>query len=605
MWQIGNIQVSAGVSLAPWQPVESIEIPDWHGGAFVAIDFSADGNSACFRKDGWSSQEPDMIWAIGPRSTLRIPFQASGRAVVLEMDVAPCRKPPEIAGQYLRVRANGTPIGDTRLDVRELLCFEIAPEIAGTGGYLDIELEFPGFFQPRAMRFSVDDRALSGAFRLVRAYTKDMAVPPLQDVSAAVAPRFVSPSAQRAAPPADAPLPPATVYGFGLNGNINPFLRDGWHAGEDGLTWTIDTLAGLELPGLAGPGAYALSLDVNPMIVPGAVPSQEVTILLDRIVVGQFALTQQTALIVPLPRELTEGRFTLPLSFAIPDPCRPVDHGVSLDRRLLGLAFREIALVPVPPGVRGLEAFRTVQADSMRPLARSDRFLGDDAAGLTGSLQAFLGTDLAGLLKGYETLGPGPAFCAVQRALGCEAVNFFRFATGDLAGLTHALRDGLAAAADARSIVVELGHGEPRGYEAVLIPYGFRWPCFVLEHEAAPMPVWTSQAIRFDYLRRKFFEGLRGGHKTYVAAASARISDHRAMSLLLELRRHGPAALLCVEPACPDHPAGTAELVVPGLIRGYVSNVAPESTPRPADLTDWIKVLANAALLRRLKQDTD
>jgi hypothetical protein len=59
------------------------------GGGLVVIDFSEQGNSAYFRRDGWSGQESDRVWGIGPRSVLVVPIQSSGRSIVMEAEIAP------------------------------------------------------------------------------------------------------------------------------------------------------------------------------------------------------------------------------------------------------------------------------------------------------------------------------------------------------------------------------------------------------------------------------------------------------------------------------------------------------------------------------------
>src|SRR6266568_3558592 len=69
------------------------------GGALLVIDFSKAGNSAHFRREGWSGQEDDRVWAVGPRAVLRAPIQSSGRSLILEAEIGPCRVPPEVGGQ--------------------------------------------------------------------------------------------------------------------------------------------------------------------------------------------------------------------------------------------------------------------------------------------------------------------------------------------------------------------------------------------------------------------------------------------------------------------------------------------------------------------------
>ena len=605
MWQIANIQLPAGQLPGAWMvaPAAQPERPDLARGGFVLIDFAEGGNSAYFREEGWSGQERELIWGTGPRSRLRIPFQAAGQAVVLEADICPCRMHPEIAGQIVRIRVNGTPVGDTRLDERTLVQCEIDPAIAGTGGILEVDFEFPGFFRPGAFRQPRDQRPLSGAFFLVRAFTKDMSLPAFwRGAEAGKAPLALL-CAPLAEPPADARPVPAVAYGFGVAGTANPFLRDGWHRGEEDTTWTIATSAQIELPGPAAPGRYALRLDINPMVVPGAVPSQEVSILLDRIVVGQYRLDEPAVLIVPLPRELTEGQFTLKLNFVMPDACRPIDHGVALDRRLLGLAFRRIDLVPIPARLAGIDAIRAEQAGEATPIASSGQFLAYSEPRLVAAIGTSLGTDPATLLKAFESLGNNCEFGVAQRKMGVEVLNLFRFGNVPFADLMAALSDDLSALNEPGAIEVKLNHAEPREYMLCLRKYNIHWHTFMQEQDADAEKILRDHTAKLAYLRRKFFEGLSGGQKTYVVKRPRGLTVSQASALLIELNRHGPAKLLCVQAAPPGRRSGEVDLIVPGLMRGYLDRFAPEDDVESTDAMAWLRLTANAALLLRDVRD--
>ena len=125
------------------------------GGGLVVIDFSEQGNSAHFRGEGWSGQEPDRVWGIGPRSVLRVPLQSSGRSMMLEAELGPCHAPPEIVGQIVQVRVNGAVIGGSRVQALSVLRCEIDPALARPDGILEIEFECPGFYVPAGLGGSI------------------------------------------------------------------------------------------------------------------------------------------------------------------------------------------------------------------------------------------------------------------------------------------------------------------------------------------------------------------------------------------------------------------------------------------------------------------
>ncbi len=118
------------------------------GGGLVVIDFTETGNSAFFRREGWSGQEPDRVWAIGPHAVLLVPIQASHRPVVLEVELASGQPVPKIMGQIVRIAVNGTALGHVRIASRTMIRAEIAPALIGQDGSLKIEFGFPGFWRP-------------------------------------------------------------------------------------------------------------------------------------------------------------------------------------------------------------------------------------------------------------------------------------------------------------------------------------------------------------------------------------------------------------------------------------------------------------------------
>ena len=77
----------------------------------------------------------------------------------------------------------------------------------------------------------------------------------------------------------------------------------------------------------------------------------------------------------------------------------------------------------------------------------------------------------------------------------------------------------------------------------------------------------------------------------------------QASALLIELNRHGPANLLCVRTTPPGRKSGEVDLIVPGLMRGYLDRFAPEDDVESTDAFAWLRLTANAALLLRDSRD--
>ena len=144
-----------------------------------------------------------------------------------------------------------------------------------------------------------------------------------------------------------------------------------------------------------------------------------------------------------------------------------------------------------------------------------------------------------------------------------------------------------------------LNRDNPPEYILSLPGYDLHWHTFVHENESDQQALLRIHAAKLAYLRRKFYEGLHSGRKIYVTNLLHPGSLGEMAALLMELNRHGRATLLCVEPLAVGRGAGEVELLMPGLMRGYVRRPVPDANAGSDDPADWLRVLANAMLLNR------
>ena len=70
----------------------------------------------------------------------------------------------------------------------------------------------------------------------------------------------------------------------------------------------------------------------------------------------------------------------------------------------------------------------------------------------------------------------------------------------------------------------------------------------------------------------------------------------------MALNRYGEATLLWVVPAERDRPAGTVEVVMPGLLKGYIDRFAPDHNAHDFSFDGWLRICANACVLARLQR---
>jgi hypothetical protein len=303
------------------------------------------------------------------------------------------------------------------------------------------------------------------------------------------------------------------------------------------------------------------------------------TITLNGMVIGQFGIAEPSAWVMALPRELTEKGEVLRLDFGLAE-AKSSDES---DATSNGIAITRIAIFPLPCCLAQSYRLRVAQ-----PIAISGRFLKDRGRALPTAIEAALGTDLLALLRRFESLGTDREFADVQRKLGLDVFNLFRFCEGTLTGLIAALTDDMRAAADPDQITIER--------DVLALPaYNLRWPAFVSEIDGGREASRHANAVTLGYLRRKFYEGLQTGRKIYVLKLQRTVSVAEAAVLLVELNRSAPTALLCVTVAPQERQPGEVELLLPDLMQGYVKRMVPGMD---ADPDVWLRILANAALLQ-------
>jgi hypothetical protein len=419
-------------------------------------------------------------------------------------------------------------------------------------------------------------------------------------------------------------------------------LVEGWHVDAEGVAWTAASSCLADVPVPAGPGPYALTIGVAPLVVRDLHPAQRLIILAGGMLLGHFRLKTETALSVGVPAGLIEnGASSLTLTLLLPDavPMRQFAYGEPGHR--LGLAIDWITLQAVPLQIQGAAALRGDEMAPLSPLAVSDRFVDLPAAEVHAAVEAELGIKPADVMRGFESLGDNCAFGLAQRKAGAEILGLLRFANTSLRALLRGLADGFKAATQKSEIELYLhNEGKPREYLLKIARYGIRWHTLVNETESDAETVGREQIMKLGFLRRKFDEGLRNGRKIYSlvrseprkievampgwgapdkAGSSTRpvmlmpvwdaprtweevpppLCVAEAVAVLLELNRTRPNTLLFFTLCPPGMRPGTVELLAPGLMRGYMASyvIVPHGE-NPNDV-DWLRVAANAWLLRR------
>ena len=342
---------------------------------------------------------------------------------------------------------------------------------------------------------------------------------------------------------------------FGKGGNETNHLGSGWSGDEPGSRWMIGQ--GSEL-WLEHPGAghdLVLDLDVGVMHVPEGVSAQRLVVGARNKGIAQISIARGGALGFHIPAGLIAEPGPVRLLFVHPDFRRPVDLGTSMDDRQLSFSVRSLQLSrilsrPTPSGAQ--------------PLPREE------------------------MITRFESLGDNCEFGLVQRRLGAEPLGLLRFSYVELPLLLRGLRNGFERLGDPETTDVAADkNGEFVVRESV---YGMTYHTFQYEAQINLETVRRQQATRLNFLKRKLLEDIGTGEKIFVLKRTPPLRPEEVLPLYATLNELGRNWLLWMVPSDPAHTPGTVEMLLPGLLRGYVDRFAPAENAHELSLTAWTAV---------------
>ena len=115
-----------------------------------------------------------------------------------------------------------------------------------------------------------------------------------------------------------------------------------------------------------------------------------------------------------------------------------------------------------------------------------------------------------------------------------------------------------------------------------------------------------QDSARLKFPRRKFLEELEAADKIFVYKFGEAVSEAGIPPLPMALNRRGKATLLWVALEAQDWPAGMVEVVMPGLLKGYIDRFATAANAHGLSFDGRLPVYACAlAGLRRLDPEAD
>ncbi len=387
---------------------------------------------------------------------------------------------------------------------------------------------------------------------------------------------------------------------FAAAGNSLAYLGGGWARSEDTFTWGIGAESHLIIPRLAPADEYILTLDVVPFVHAPELPGQRLIVSVKDMVVGSSDLSRPSLLGYRIPAALARRSERLVITLQHPDAARPLDISDSADDRYLSFSVSEAKIYSVthPPVTR---EFR-LPPGLMLGSASERSFGARGHVELTEWAQNRTGLTIPEIALKFESLGENCEFGLFQRRCDAEPLGLLRFSSTFMRNLIRGIDSRFEGLGEPDEIDPRLEGSPRKEYMIHEQRYGLVYHTFVYEGQRSAWLMREQESARLKFLRRKFMEELESTDKIFVYKFNPGVSEEEILPLYMALNRYSDATLLWVVPTARDRPAGTVEVVMPGLLKGYIDRFAPDDNAHDLSFDGWLRVCANACVLARLQR---
>jgi hypothetical protein len=391
---------------------------------------------------------------------------------------------------------------------------------------------------------------------------------------------------------------------FATTGNSLAYLGGGWARSEDEFTWGVGAESHLILPLLPvadeAADEYVLTLDVIPFVYAPELPSQRMIVSVNETVVGSTEISRPTLLGYRIPAPLARRSDRMVITLQHPDAARPNEFSDIADDRPLAFALLEAKLYSITNPAKSRQIRLPIGL-----MLRSSHERGFGARGhddLSEWAMNRTGLTIPELALQFESLGENCEFGLFQRRCDAEPLGLLRFSSTFMRNLIRGIDTRFEGIGAAEDIEPQLEGGPRKEFMIHEKKFGLVYHTFVYEGQRSAWLMREQEAARLKFLRRKFVEELESTHKIFVYKFGSGVSEEEILPLYMSLNRYGEAMLLWVVLADRDHRPGTVEVVMPGLLKGYIDRFAPEYNAHDFSFDGWLRVCANACALARLQR---
>jgi hypothetical protein len=387
---------------------------------------------------------------------------------------------------------------------------------------------------------------------------------------------------------------------FAAAGNSLAYLSNGWAIPEPDFTWGVGAESHIVLPHLEEANEYVLTLDVVPFVHAPELLNQRLIVLVNDIVVGSLELSRPTLLGHRIPSAIIGLSERVLITLQHPDATRPTDFADTSDERLLSFALFEAKIF----GITGPRRCVDNQLPTGLMLAAPGRRGFGARAPIDPPEWAMkrTGMTLPQIAFKFESLGENCEFGLFQRRCDAEPMGLLRFSSTFMRNLIRGIDNRFEGLGAAEDIDLRLEGEHRREYMVYERKFGLVYHTFVYEGERSVWLMREQESARLKFLLCKFMEELEVSEKIFVYKRNTVVSEEEILPLHMALKRYGDSTLLWVVPAEPKCPAGTVEVVMPGLLKGYIDRFAPDDNAHDFSFDGWLLICANACVLAHLRK---
>ncbi len=353
---------------------------------------------------------------------------------------------------------------------------------------------------------------------------------------------------------------------FRAGGRGQEYLIEGWSYPEAEYTWSLGQTSIVRFPHEGRREDHALLLRGAPLVREGALPFQRLEVVVNGVMVARLVLRAKTQIELMVPAAVIGDGPAVEVVFHWPDATAPSELGGSGDSRALAFAMGLVELRPLTPGARPAVAARRAEDRAM--------------------------------LMDIQSLGANCELGMVQRHFGAEPFGLFRWASTPLPNLVRALEARFEGFGLPENL--EVWMDDATEFHVIDKVFGFKNHSFAFQNKGAKREdILRREATRLPFLKRLLIEDLECSSKLFCFHDADKSSLDKVKALAGAVNRFNLNFLLWVCSSKDSEKIGTARILAPNIIIGFVDRFEKSTDVRNPSSDVWLKVIRQAHSLWR------